>query len=306
MDAVSQRILIVDDDAVIVDVISQYLKLAGFACCQAKSAEEALAHLARNPADLVITDILLPGQDGLALTEIVRRDHGAHVIVMTGHGGLYSYEQVVSKGASDFVLKPLRFEELVLRVQRVLHERQLASERERMLRQLQRLAITDELTQLKNARFFSEQLSMETHRAARYLRPLALVLLDIDHFKRINDTFGHIAGDRVLAKLGQVINGSLRAMDSAYRYGGEEFTLLLPETGSAEAFSVAERLRSAVAEESFFPLTSGPPQSITISAGISAYRPPESIESFLERADRAMYQSKRTGRNRVTLLDHDL
>jgi diguanylate cyclase (GGDEF)-like protein len=294
-------ILVVDDDSAIAETLALYLRRAGFRVRSAGSAEQALALMAEEPAELVVTDISLPGENGLELTKAVRQLHGANVIAMTGHSGLYSYAEAVGHGASDFLLKPVNFEELLLRVKRVLRERELSSERDRMVEELQHLATTDALTQLKNTRHFFEQLTLEAERAARYRRPLSLVLLDIDHFKRFNDQWGHIEGDRVLARLGQVILSGLRTMDSGYRYGGEEFTLLLPETAAGEAGKVAERLRGALAAESFRPEGAEEAVQVTISAGAAQYRASEPLDVFVARADRAMYRAKHDGRNRVVV-----
>lgn len=242
---------------------------------------------------------MLPGIDGLELTDTIRKNFDSDVVVMTGYSGDYSYEEAISKGASDFVFKPVRFEELLLRLKRVLRERHLTQERIQMLKRLQKLAITDGLTKLYNSRYFYSQIELEVDRSSRYNHPLSLQLLDIDEFKHYNDTHGHLEGDKVLIRLGKVIKDCLRRMDSAYRYGGEEFTILLPETTGQEAVMVAERIRKAIAVETFCPL---PDQllSITISIGVTQYVPEEDLTSFIQRADQAMYHSKEQGRNRVT------
>ena len=128
-----------------------------------------------------------------------------------------------------------------------------------------------------------------------------MLLLDIDHFKRYNDTFGHLEGDRVLVRLGELIKQVLRKMDSAYRYGGEEFTVILPETIGAEAETVAHRLRTTVEAEKFSP-SQVKEASITVSVGVTEYNPKEEVATFIQRADKAMYQSKQDGRNIVTSL----
>ena len=294
-------VLIVDDDDAIRDSMQEFIGRMGYAAATASSAEEALDILRTTPMDVVITDIILPGQDGLELTDRIRRDHDSEIIVMTGYSGNYSYEEAISKGASDFVFKPVRFEELLLRLKRVLRERSLTRERDRMVHKLQELAITDGLTKLYNSRHFYHQLEIEVGRCIRYKHPLALLLLDIDHFKQYNDTYGHLEGDKVLVRLGQLIKSCLRHMDSAYRYGGEEFTAILPETSGDEALTVAHRIKDAVEETAFHP----PPDAtvhLTISIGVTQYAPAEDLSTFVQRADRAMYQSKQNGRNRVSIL----
>jgi len=296
------HILIVDDDAAIRESMDEFVGMAGFRSSTAASAEDALEMLDHDYFDVVITDIMLPGMDGLELTDRIKKKHEIDVIVMTGYSGDYSYEEAISKGASDFVFKPVRFEELLLRLKRVLKERRLTQERTQMLEKLKRLSITDGLTKLYNSRYFYNQLKIEIDRTERYQRPLSLLLLDIDKFKDYNDTYGHLEGDQVLIRLGQVIRSCLRKMDSAYRYGGEEFTVILPETEGDEAATVAERIRTAVEMERFTPVKDGDPVSITISIGVTEYNRKEEVALFVQRADKAMYQSKQAGRNRVSCL----
>ena len=220
---------------------------------------------------------------------------------MTGYSDDYSYEEAINTGASDFVIKPVRLEELLLRLKRVLKERQLSTERTRMMQKLQKLATTDGLTKLYNSRSFYTQLELEVDRYNRYRHPLSLLLLDIDNFKEFNDTFGHLEGDKVLVRFSLIIKSCLRTNDSAYRYGGEEFTVILPETNGDEAKTVAQRIRSSLETENFSP-TPDKKAKITISIGVTQYFPKEELSAFIRRADRAMYLSKKNGRNRVSVL----
>jgi len=247
---------------------------------------------------------MMPGMNGLELTDIIKKDYDIDVIVMTGYSGQYSYEEAIGKGASDFVFKPIRFQELLLRLKRVFKERELRQERNRMMADLQQLAITDSLTQLYNSRHFFAQLKMEIERANRYGHSLALLLLDIDFFKNYNDTYGHLEGDKVLSTVGQMIKTCLRTMDTAYRYGGEEFTVILPYTDCDEARTVADRIQYALEFISFCP---GPDLSVqvTLSIGVTEYAPGEELTAFVGRSDRAMYLSKENGRNRVSFLPPD-
>jgi diguanylate cyclase (GGDEF)-like protein len=292
------QILVVDDDATVRFLMNEFMETVGYTSYMAASGEEALDLLRKRKVDVVITDIMMPGMDGLELTERVKDEWDIEIIVMTGFSGDYSYEEVINKGASDFVFKPVRFEELLLRLKRVLKERYLKVE-------LQKLAITDDLTKLFNARHFYQELQSEADRCRRYRRPLSLLLLDIDHFKRYNDTFGHLEGNNVLSRMGELIQSRLRTMDSAYRYGGEEFTVILPETNGEEALRVAERIGETVAEEAFDPQGRDEPIHITVSVGVAEYRTGEPLENFVRRADMAMFAAKQDGRNRVTFLPAD-
>jgi two-component system, cell cycle response regulator len=300
-ESMAPHILIVDDDLSIRDAMHEFVKMSGYEASVASSSEDALEVLSAIKVEVVITDIMLPGMDGLALTDRIKRSWDIDVIVMTGYSSDYSYEEAISKGASDFVFKPVRFEELLLRLKRVLKERRLNQERLLMLEELKKLSITDGLTQLYNSRYFYTQLKGEIERFNRYGHKLSLLLLDIDNFKEYNDTYGHLEGDKVLVRIGKIIHTCLRKMDTAYRYGGEEFTIILPGTPGEEARTVAERLRAAVAAEDFRG-GKNPSTRITISIGVTQYRREEAISSFVQRADQAMYNSKQGGRNRVSCI----
>ena len=294
------NILIVDDEVGVRDSMHEFIEMAGYHSAIASSAEEALEVLKeKNNIQVVITDIMLPEMGGLELTKLIKKDYKSDVIVMTGYSGDYSYEEAINIGASDFVIKPVRLEELLLRLKRVLKERELAQERVRMMEKLQRLAITDGLTKLHNSRSFYSQLEVEVDRFNRYKHPLSLLLLDIDHFKNYNDSYGHLEGDKVLVKISQMIKSCLRKMDTAYRYGGEEFTVILPETSCEEALLVSERIRNVIQAEKFTPQPEKE-LSITISIGVTQYAPEEQLSTFIQRADKAMYISKQNGRNQVT------
>ena len=298
------QILIVDDDVAVRNTMNEYILTAGYQSEAVSCAEEALEMLDNKSFHVVITDIILPAMGGLELTKIIKKDQDSDVIVMTGYSDDYSYEEAINIGASDFVIKPVRLEELLLRLKRVLKERDLTNERIRMMEKLQKLAVTDGLTKLYNSRSFYSQLETEVDRFNRYKHPLALLLLDLDHFKDYNDTYGHLEGDKVLVRFSQIIKSCLRANDTAYRYGGEEFTVILPETGGEEAGTVAQRIRAALEAERFSPVN-GKAVKITISIGVTEYQPKEELSSFIQRADKAMYRSKQKGRNMVSMLYAD-
>jgi len=295
------QILIVDDDVAVRNTMNEYISTAGYQSDSVSCAEEALDLLEKKSFHVVITDIILPAMGGLELTKIIKKDKKSDVIVMTGYGDDYSYEEAINIGASDFIIKPVRLEELLLRLKRVLKERDLTKERILMMEKLQKLAVTDGLTKLYNSRSFYSQLETEVDRFNRYKHPLALLLLDLDHFKEYNDSFGHLEGDKVLVRFSQIIKSCLRANDTAYRYGGEEFTVILPETGAEEAGTVAQRIRAALEAERFRPID-GKKVTITISIGVTEYQSNEELSAFIQRADRAMYRSKQKGRNMVSML----
>jgi diguanylate cyclase (GGDEF)-like protein len=298
------QILVVDDDPAVRAVLEHTLTRAGYDTQTAATAEQALESLASRSVPVVLTDLVLPGLGGYELIEHIKRDRDVDVLVMTGYVREHSYVEAIEKGASDFILKPIRPDELLLRTRRVFEERHLRETTAAMVRELQQLVITDSLTGLYNSRHFHSLIDVEIHRAARYQRTLSLLMLDLDHFKQFNDTYGHPAGDNALALTGRLIRSCLRSMDVAFRYGGEEFTVLLPETGGAAALGVANRIRAVIESAPYSPT---PPATVrvSISVGVTEYAPPESGAAFVGRADQALYQSKGAGRNRATFLEPD-
>ncbi len=295
------RILIVDDDPEVRDLLHDFIEMAGYGSTLVPNAEEALDLLKTKNFSVILTDIMLPGKNGLELTELIKKDYDTDIIVMTGYSSEYSYENAIDKGASDIIFKPVRFKELNLRLERVLKERHITQERDKMMEKLNKLAITDGLTELYNSRHFYSQLEVEIDRSNRYKPPLSLLLADIDNFKKYNDAYGHLEGDKVLFIFGQIIKSCLRRMDSAYRYGGEEFTVILPETSGKEALNVAQRIRTSIEAKKFIPKPKKA-VTITISIGVTEFCPKEELTVFIQRADKAMYMSKQKGRNIVTPL----
>ncbi len=294
-------ILIVDDDRAIKESVEEYLKIQKYKVKTAANAQKALEILQIFNADIVITDIMMQGMDGLDLTKKIKAKYDADVMVMTGYSADYSYEEAVNAGASDFIFKPFRFEELELRITRVLREVEVKKERVNLLKKLEKLAITDALTKLYNSRYFFSEIKTEIKRNRRYSRDLSLLILDIDFFKEYNDNWGHIEGDRVLMEIGKTIKSCMRSMDTAYRYGGEEFAIILPETGIDEACVVGTRIKDNINDLIFEP-EPGEKQSIKISIGATEIVDGEDYKAFIKRADKALYKSKETGRDKLSSL----
>ncbi|MCG8635824.1 MAG: diguanylate cyclase [Desulfobacterales bacterium] len=295
----THAILIVDDDLAIKESVEEYLKLLSYEVKSAQNAAEAIEILKTFDADVVLTDIMMQGMDGLELTKLIKGEHDVDVMVMTGYSADYSYEEAIKAGASDFIFKPFRFEELDLRIKRVLRETAFKKERAKLLAEMEQLAITDALTNLHNSRQFFHQIKLEIKRSSRYDRPLSLLILDIDFFKSYNDTWGHLEGDKVLMGIGRIINSCMRSMDTAYRYGGEEFAIILPETGLKKACVVGARIKDSIAREVFTP-DKGISKSVTVSIGASELQDNEDFTAFIKRTDKALYKSKETGRNKLT------
>ncbi len=162
----------------------------------------------------------------------------------------------------------------------------------------QEMSIIDDLTRLYNYRYFFAQLEKEIEISKRYGQPLSLILIDIDDFKQYNDTYGHMEGDRVLARVGQILNNSIRKSDTAFRYGGEEFLVLMPVTELEESSVTAERIRQAISKDVFEPIP-GEKVCVTVSIGVAQYKGEKDAREFFQRVDNLMYEAKKTGKNRV-------
>ena len=180
-------------------------------------------------------------------------------------------------------------------------QRQIEQELRQSEKRYKKLSITDDLTKLFNSRHFYITLQLEMERAHRYQRPLALLMIDIDNFKEFNDTYGHQAGDEVLAKTGEVIRNALREADTGYRYGGEEFAVILPETVGPGAVEVAERIRKEL-EAMPISLQAKHNRYITASIGVSELRVEDKLSEFIRRADKNLYAAKTEGKNRVLFI----
>jgi diguanylate cyclase (GGDEF)-like protein len=188
----------------------------------------------------------------------------------------------------------------MLRINRVIRERSLINERERMIERLKKLSIRDPLTELYNSRHFYAQLEDEIGRSERYVHPLSLIFIDIDKFKGVNDTYGHMIGDQTLLLIAQKIRVSLRLQDTAYRFAGDEFTIILPETTAENARFVADRIQAEMDKESLV-IRDKEIAKITLSMGIAEYQRNEEKEQFVHRADVTMYEAKKRGGNDIAV-----
>jgi len=437
------HILVVDDDDVILKTVEQFILSIGYACSVASDALTAMEILEERSFDLVISDIAMPQMDGIEfMRKAIALFPDLKFVIMTGYSSEYSYSGIIEAGATDFLAKPFKFEELKAKIERIERENSLLvqlrekeqkyrdlyklsteaeqrylalldssvdaiisydlegntqwinpsftrifgftldeikgkpvpflpdfekekildiienlvrsgtpvmghetkrytkdgkildisisasryndhkgapaglvailrniSERKRAERALaeserkyRRLSIIDGLTNLYNSRHFFDQLKKEIRRTDRHHNPLSLLLLDIDDFKSFNDRYGHLEGDKVLARMGKVIRNNLRHVDSGYRYGGEEFAVLLVETKLKAIFAVAERIRRAFGK---VPLNSGNGEAAycKVSIGGTQYIDKEDLKRFVKRADTALYQAKNQGKNQTVILD---
>jgi diguanylate cyclase (GGDEF)-like protein len=299
----ANNILVVEDDVVVSKLLFEFLIKSGFNTKSAKSAEEAEEILKNEEINTVLTDIKLPGTDGIKFTNNIKKKYNLDVIAMTAYSSEYSYEDAIKNGASDLIFKPVKLNELVLRINRVLKERSLLDERYKMIKELKRFIIEDALTGLYNSRYFFDQLDKEIKRSDRYLHPISLMFIDIDNFKGVNDTYGHMIGDKILALIAKRIKACLRSNDTAYRFAGDEFTIILPETISSEAKFVADRILAKFAHESLV-INEKEISEITLSIGIAEYQMNEGNQKFVHRADVTMYEAKRCRGNSLIISSH--
>jgi len=294
------KILIVEDDKVISKLMHEFLSRSGYQAIATDSAEEAEKILKEEEIHIILTDIRLPGTDGMTFTKNIKKKYNLDVIITTGYSSEYFYEDAINNGASDLIFKPIRLNELMLRINRVIRERSLINERDRMIERLKNQSIRDPLTELYNSRHFYAQLEDEIQRSERYLHPLSLIFIDIDHFKAINDTYGHMVGDQALLLIAKKMQASLRLQDTAFRFAGDEFTIILPETTSDNAKLVADRIISEMDKESLM-IFEKEITKITLSIGIAEHQRNEKKEQFVHRADVTMYAAKNRGGNSIVV-----
>ncbi|MBJ6800720.1 diguanylate cyclase [Geomonas propionica] len=296
--------LVIDDSAAIREQVIRTLQDVGLfeQYREAKDGMEGFKTLIDCKADLVICDVEMPRMDGYKFLQLVasRPDlQGLPIIMLTGKMDFNSKIRGLEQGASDYLTKPFDSGELVARVKVQLKIKSLQDELKKANEQLKRLTNIDHLTGLFNRRYLAEVLEAEFFRAKRNGENLSLVMVDIDFFKQVNDTYGHQNGDVVLSSVADVIQQQMRAYDSAARYGGEEFVMVFPGTTLEGGVMAAERLRLAVIDHHFpHPLDD---LTVTVSAGVAGYPSPQvdNLDSLFRRADEALYRAKQNGRNRV-------
>jgi two-component system, cell cycle response regulator len=296
------RILVVDDSRVVRAVLCRALRGGGYEPEEAESGLEALDRLSRGEHDAVITDLRMPGIDGFGvLEEVKRRDPDVEVIVLTGShaGDVACAVRALRLGAHDYLAKrPSCPEEVLVTVERAMEKKRLKDANRRLVAELDRMSRRDALTGLLNRRSLQDVLPQEVARSRRHGQPLGVAVFDLDHFKHINDTYGHQGGDVVLQAFAAVASETLREGDALYRYGGEEFVALLPNADAAGALSAARRVVAAVAST---PVAVRDLRvRMTVSAGVAALT--EDLadgDALVARADQALYEAKQAGRNRA-------
>lgn len=301
------RVLLVEDEPAQSDWLGGCLSAAGYEVHVARNGAEALARILQGDIQILITDLYMPAIDGLTLCRRLREmplPGYLYIFLLTSYGSTTDIVAGLEAGADDYLKKPADPAELLAR----LKAGRRVIELERSLREahtkLREMTVTDPLLGIYNRRFLMEEMPREIERARRYNRPLSVVMADLDHFKGINDEYGHQTGDMVLVSFAQIVRSCIRRTDWVARAGGEEFVIVLPETDLTSAAAVAEKIRGACVS---MPLMSDKEAiHLTASFGVSGLRagwgePLVASEWLLRQADDALYSSKRSGRNRVSL-----
>ena len=294
-------VLVVDDDPSVVRMLEMGLA-EEYEIVPVFEPAQTINVFSETAIDIVISDIKMPGLSGFDILRSVKAANPlVEVILLTGELPDKSRPAVnaLQSGAHDYLVKPVSMRMLKTAIQQALAKQQQQLEDKRKLQELIRRANTDFLTGLSNRHHFQTQFKLEFERSDRYERSLSCLLLDIDDFKKINDEFGHCAGDQVLQRVGQLFSKHLRSSDVKCRYGGEEFVVILPEADSEVAATVAEKMRRLIAKELFDFAESG--LRITASIGVATCQRRNfgSAEELIRAADLAMLQAKRDGRNCV-------
>lgn len=298
-------ILIIDDDPNLRRTLSDILSAKGYETFAAKDGAEGLAMLLQCSVDIVLIDLGLPDIPGIELLTTVKASSpSTEAIILTGNATLDSAIEATNRGAFSYLQKPYDMDQLMLHIRRATEKQEAkrkiskqSTEQKKINSELRVLytkanfsSLHDSLTGLANRRFLEIQLEKTYEYAKRYGQPLSVIMLDIDHFKQYNDTHGHVEGDGLLVKIAHIFLKVIRTADYVFRYGGEEFLILLPGIDITNVCKAAERLRRVVESE----------VGVTVSLGVSSYQ--ESLqdkEALISEADNALYRAKRNGRNRV-------
>ncbi len=293
-------ILVVDDDPVIRDLVAEAIRLVGYEVDTCEDGEEALQKNAAKHYDLIITDMVLPGLDGLSLIrKLGMEDTGTDVIVITGYGTIENAVECMRAGALDYLIKPFSVDQIQVSVNRAVEHRELRR-RSIELEVYRELSYIDPLTGVYNRRFFDEILETEIQKAVREDAPLVLIMIDIDDFKSYNDCNGHQQGDAALERIARLFKTACRSYDIVARYGGEEFAIIFPGARKEHALELGRRIVTEVGETHFEGEHLVPSGNLTVSAGVACF--PEhanDAQELIRHADEALYSAKKLGKNKI-------
>ena len=299
-------VLVVDDDRVTREFLGGLLRGNGMTVEIVDHGQAAIDRVKRGGVDLVLLDIVMPGLSGVDTCRLIKSlsIEFVPVILVTAKSDMDSRVEGLRIGADDYVCKPFDERELLARISNMVRLKAMHDDVHRAKERLERLAVRDELTGLYNYRYLHSRMNEEFKRAERYRDPLACAMMDIDEFKKVNDTHGHDVGDEVLREVAKRLRGAVREIDVVARYGGEEFLLVLPSTHFTGALTVADRVWQAIRRDTI--AVSDLRLPITISIGVALYpsRDVKSKDQLIKAADRALYQAKDDGRDTICVFQH--
>jgi diguanylate cyclase (GGDEF)-like protein len=294
-------ILVVDDVTKNLQLVMEILEQIGYETTFATSGKKALERLETVKPDLILLDLMMPDMGGLEVCEILKaapQYQKIPVIFLTASNEQESLIDAFAKGAVDYVTKPFHSAELLARVRTHLELKQARDALHEAYEALELLVVVDLLTGVSNRRAIDVFAQEEYDRAQRYKTDFSVLMIDLDHFKKVNDVYGHYIGDECLKIVSEKLNNSLRIVDQFGRFGGEEFVAILPETSLTDAIKVAERLRLEISQ--LVPDIKGFSASLSISIGVSAFQETDQAPTdIFKRADKALYEAKEMGRNLV-------
>ena len=296
------NILIIDDEKEICLYLEELLTENDFVVLTAENGIKGLEIIKNEKVDVVLADIVMPKIDGIALTRSIKEmNQDIPVILMTAYSSIEYAVESMKAGAADFISKPFKINYALFIINKVLETKRL-EKKAKKTEYYRKLSNIDALTSIHNYRFFKEILDNEIKRHKRYERNLSFLLIDIDDFKSINDTYGHLTGDIVLKKIARLLSKTVRSCDFLARYGGEEFAVILPETSEKEALMLGKRIVSIIENHKFKSVEGEPIIKISVTVGLTSFpRNASNLKQLIDRADQALYKGKRLGKNRITV-----
>jgi two-component system cell cycle response regulator len=296
-----RRVLVVDDDPINIKILSDALKMDGYIIQTASSGEVAIQQIEEYDPELVLMDYNMGKMTGLDTLKLLRaRKNYVAVVFVSGNTDSGLVTQCLEAGADDFIRKPAKLDELRSRVKVRFRLKDLTDQLMIANEKLQALAITDDITGLFNMRTMYERIENELKRAKRYGRHVSCVMMDIDHFKEVNDLHDHLFGSFVIKELGRLIKRNMRDMDFAARYGGDEFLIVLPETNAEGAVVFTERLRAVIEAHTFDDGKSKLKRTCSFGYSTSDPAAAPDARDLVREADHALYRAKDSGRNRIS------
>lgn len=299
MDTNKERILIIEDSDFFRESLLSLLQNEGYEAQGVQDFLKALQLLREKNFAVIIGDVILERDVDIEMLKQLRELTGneSRLVAIIDDTQRTVPLETIEKIVDEFVFKPIKLEGILHVIKRNLKNSQL----EKTIDYYKKLAIFDDLTQIYNRRYLEHILEKEIARSVRTQRPLVLLMIDIDNFKNVNDTYGHTAGDIVLQKFAYTLKMSLRSIDTICRYGGEEFVIILPDTSPESALFVAERLRRIV-EQTTIKIDQTQQEKVTISIGAAHFtQDVGNKENFVHYADKALYQAKQSGKNKVSV-----